>query len=78
DYDMVWDPIFSPVGERLAAKVERDGRFAIAVDGRPWSPWFDRLWDPIFSPDGSRMLVRAIEDDTFIRQVVDTARGFSK
>ena len=32
---------------------------------------------PSFSPDGGRMLIRAVENGTFIRQVVDVAAGFA-
>jgi hypothetical protein len=73
---MVWDPIFTPSGDRVAAKVERDGRFAIAVDGKVWSPWYDALWDPVFSPDGTRLLIRAVENGTYIRQVVPFGSAF--
>jgi len=73
-YDMVWDPVFTPSGDRVTAKVERDGRFAIAIDGKVWSPWYDALWEPIISPDGARLLIRAVENGIYIRQVgaVDT------
>jgi hypothetical protein len=67
---MVWDPVFNPAGDRVVAKVERNGRFAVAVDGRIWSPWYDALWDPVFNPDGSRLLIRAVENGTYLRQVV--------
>jgi len=66
----VWDPVFTPSGDRVAAKVERDGRFAIAVDGKVWSPWYAALWEPVFSPDGTRLLIRAVENGTYFRQVV--------
>ena len=75
-FDMVWDPVFSPSGDRVAAKVERGGRFAIAVDDAIWSPWFDALWEPFFSPDGSRVLVRAVENGDYLRQVVPSDSGF--
>jgi hypothetical protein len=72
-YDMVWDPVFSPDGDRVLAKVERDGRFAVAVDGVVGGPWFEALWDPVVSPDGRRLLVRAVEDGVYIRQVANLA-----
>ena len=67
---MVWDPVFAPSGDQVVAKVEKEGRFAIAVDGKIWSPWYDALWEPIFSPDGERLLIRAVENGTYFRQVV--------
>jgi hypothetical protein len=67
---MVWDPVFNPAGDRVAAKVERDGRYAIVVDGRVWSSWFDALWTPVFSPDGERLLIRAVDNGTYFRNVV--------
>jgi hypothetical protein len=69
-FDMVWDPIFTPSGERVMAKVERGGRFAIVVDGKVWSPWFGGLQEPVASPDGTRVLIRSAEGDRFSRQVV--------
>ena len=65
----------APTASRVLAKVERDGRFAIAVDGKVWSPWFDGLWDPVFSPDGRHVLIRAVEDGEYFRQVVPLAAG---
>jgi len=72
----VWDPVFKPFGDRVATKVERGGHFAIAVDGRVWSPWYDALWEPVFSPDGERLLIRAVEHGTYLRQVVPFDAGF--
>jgi hypothetical protein len=73
---MVWDPSFSLAGDRVLTKVERGGRFAIAVDGRVWSPWYDALWEPALSPDGERLLIRAVEHGTYFRQVVPFASTF--
>jgi hypothetical protein len=73
---MVWDPVFSPDASRVLAKVERDGRFAVAVDGAVWSPWYEGLWEPTPSPDGSRLLIRAIQDGSYVRQVVPLEDGF--
>ena len=67
---MVWDPVFTPDSRSVMAKVERDGRFAIAVDGRVWSPWFDGLWEPVPSPDGRQVLVRCLDGQKYYRNVV--------
>ena len=32
-FDMAWPVVFSPAGDRAAAKVRRDGKFALYVDG---------------------------------------------
>ena len=75
-YDMVWDPVFTPSGDQVAAKVERGGRFAVVVDGKVWSPWYEALWEPVFSPDGTRLLIRAVEKGTYLRQVVPFDANF--
>jgi hypothetical protein len=70
---MVWDPVFTPDGNRVLAKVERDGRYAVAVDGVVGGPWFEALWDPVVSPDGGRLLVRAVERGVYTRRVANLA-----
>ena len=69
-FDIVWDPVFAPNSGTVVAKVERDGKYGIAVDGRLWKSSFNQLWDPIFSPDGEKVLVRGVQDDRCYRQVV--------
>jgi hypothetical protein len=68
--------VFTPADDRVLAKVERDRRFAIAIDGEIWSPWFDALWEPVVSPDGTRALIRAVDSGTYVRQVVPIGDGF--
>lgn len=60
----------------MVAKVELDGRFAVALDGKVWSPWFDALWAPTPSPDGGRVLLRAVDDGVYLRQVVELDGSF--
>jgi hypothetical protein len=71
---MAWPPVFSPDSRHVAAKVERDGRFHIAVDGVVFDTDYTHLWDPVFSPDGTKLLVRGIEGTgesaEYIRSVV--------
>jgi hypothetical protein len=73
---MVWDPVFTPSGDRVLAKVERDGRYAVAVDGEIWSPFFEGLWEPVPSADGSKVLLRVVEDGAYHRRVVALDRPF--
>ena len=54
----------------ILAKVERDGRFAVAVDGKVWSSWYEQLWEPVVSPNGERLLLRVLHDGAYVRQVV--------
>ncbi len=75
-FDMVWDPVFTPTGEHVLAKVERDGRYAVALNGVVWSPWFERLEPPTVSPDGRLVLVRWAAGDVFHRQVVAIGGSF--
>ncbi|MDP2799952.1 MAG: WD40 repeat domain-containing protein, partial [Deltaproteobacteria bacterium] len=68
-YDMVWPPVFSPDGHRVAAKVEKGGKYTIALDGKPWREC-EAIWGPVFSPDGKKVLVRSIEDGKYYRRIV--------
>jgi hypothetical protein len=67
---MAWDPVFSPDGEHALAKVEKDGRYFAALDGRLSKRGFEQLWEPLLSPDGSGVLLKYIEDGRYWREVV--------
>jgi Tol biopolymer transport system component len=67
---MVWKPVFSPDGKRLAAKAERNGKFALVLDGKPGKTEYDGLEDPVFRANGDRMLLRTIERNQYVRKVV--------
>ena len=70
DFDMIWDPVFSPDGKRVAAKAEINGKYCIVVNGKPGKISYDALWSPIFSPGGDKLLVRCIKDGKYYRNVV--------
>jgi hypothetical protein len=70
---MAWKPIFSPDERHLAAKVQRNGKFTVAVDDRPWARDCDMAWDPVFSPDGERLLLRTIEGGSYVRRIMPVA-----
>ena len=69
-FDMAWIPVFSPDNRYLAAKVERDGKYTIAVNDRLWSHNCDAIWDPVFSPDSRKILLKSLEDGNYIRRVL--------
>ena len=58
---MAWRPIFSPDGEKVAAKVEKNGLYTIVVNGKPLRQEFPAVWDPVFSPDSDKILIKAIK-----------------
>jgi hypothetical protein len=70
---MVWKPVFSPDGRHLAARVQRNGRYTVAVDDRLWPPQCDLAWDPVFSPEGDRVMLRTIEGGAYFRRVLPVA-----
>jgi hypothetical protein len=70
DFDMIWDPIFSPGSDKVITKVEKNGRYFIAIDGRVGRQGFEALWNPVFSPDGEKLLIRCIEGGKYYRRVV--------
>jgi hypothetical protein len=71
---MVWQPGFSPDSKMVAAKVERNGRYTIVIDGKPLKKSYEALWDPVFSPDSKKILIKGIEGDSedgkYFRQVL--------
>ncbi|MFW5836739.1 MAG: electron transfer complex subunit TmcD [Desulfovibrionaceae bacterium] len=69
-YDMVFTPAISPDGAFVAAKVEKKGRYRIAVNGHELEQTFETAWDPTFSPDGTKVLVRGLDQGKFLRMVV--------
>ena len=69
-YAMAWPAVFSPDGEHLVAKVERNGKYTFVLDGKELSESFDQAWDPVFSPDGDKIMLRYIKDDAYFRRVV--------
>ncbi|MCL5878446.1 MAG: WD40 repeat domain-containing protein, partial [Deltaproteobacteria bacterium] len=46
DFDMIWDPVFSPDGSSVAAKAEINGKYCIAVNGKAGKKMFDAIWSP--------------------------------
>ena len=70
DFDMIWDPVFSPDGRQVAAKAEKNRKFVIVIDGRIGKHGYDALWDPFFSPDGEKLLIRCIEDGKYYRRIL--------
>jgi len=69
-YAMVWPAIFSPDGNHVAAKVERNGTYTFVLDGRELGESFDKAWNPVFSPEGDKVMLRYIKDDAYFRRVV--------
>jgi hypothetical protein len=62
--------VFSPDGSRMAAKVQKNGQYTVAVDDRLWSHQCDAVWDPVFSPDSQKILLKSLEDGSYYRRVI--------
>jgi hypothetical protein len=54
----------------VLAKVEREGRFAVAIDGVVRGQWYEGMWEPVISSDGQRLLVRAVDQGVYTRHVM--------
>lgn len=71
---MAWKPVFSPDSRHVAAKLEKDGRHVILLDGKPFKEDFSAAWDPQFSPDSDKLMIRAVagnaSDSAYIRHIV--------
>jgi hypothetical protein len=70
---MAWQPIFSPGSDYVAVKIERNGKYGIAVNDRLWDQQCDAIWDPLFSAEGDKLLLRTLKDGRYIRRVVPVA-----
>jgi len=49
------DPYFSPDGKKIAAMVEDEKGWTIAVNGQTWKERFKCCGNPYFSPDGEKI-----------------------
>ena len=74
-FDQVFPPVFSPDGERVAARIKHNKRFGYLLDGKVYPREFDRAWDPVFSPDGGSILLRVREGDS-LKRIVASTREF--
>ena len=54
----------------MAAKVRRNGKYALFCDGKPVIDELDGVWNPTFSPDGSVLLFCSLKDGVFSRHTV--------
>jgi hypothetical protein len=70
DFDMIWDPVFSPDGNTVVAKAEINGKYRVVVNGKPGKNSFDALWSPIFSPHGDKLLIKCIKGGKYYRYVL--------
>jgi hypothetical protein len=69
-FDNVWDPMFSPGGDTIIAKAEKNGTFFIVIDGKIGKKKYESLWNPVFSPDGEKLLIRCIDRGKYYRRVI--------
>ena len=58
---MVWDPVLGSKGEVVAAKVEKNRKYGIAINGKV-DEWYDNVWNPLISPDGKMILKKQLPD----------------
>jgi hypothetical protein len=62
--------VFSADSQAVAVKIERNGKYSIAVNDRLWGQEYDAIWDPMFSPEGDRILLRTLTDGIYSRHVI--------
>ena len=67
---MVWQPVFSPGGREIAVKIEKNGKYSIAVNDCLWNEECDAIWDPVFSPEGDKILLRTLQEGIYTRRVI--------
>jgi Tol biopolymer transport system component len=53
----------------VAARVERNGKYVVLLDGAPAAEAFDTAFDPVFSPDGRKLLLRGVRNGKAVRIV---------
>ena len=69
-FDNIWDPVFSPAGDKVAAKAEKNGKYYVVIDGKAGKKGYETLWSPVLSPDGKKVLVRCVDNGKYYRRVV--------
>ena len=69
-FDRVWQPVFSTDNQAVAVKIERNGKYSIALNDHLWGQECDAIWDPVFSPEGDKILLRILQDGIFSRRVI--------
>jgi hypothetical protein len=69
-FDMAWQPVFSPGSSEVAVKIERNGKYSIAVNDQLWDQECDAIWDPVFSPEGDKILLKTLQGDLYTRRVI--------
>lgn len=75
-YDNAFKPIFSLDSQHVAVKVEKRGKYTIALDGKIFPQEFSELWDPIFNPESDKVLIKALDGHTF-KRIVAPLKSFS-
>ena len=67
---MIWDPVFSPDGEIVAARAAQGKEFFLVMNGKIVISWLSITFRNRFSaPDGSELLLKAIESEDY-RKVI--------
>jgi len=61
---------FGPNGDMVICKVEKNGKYAIAVNGKIKGKEYEALWNPVVSPDGTKVMICGVEDGKYYRKVV--------
>jgi hypothetical protein len=51
-------------------KIERNGKYSIALNDRVWDQACDAIWDPVFSPEGDKILLRTLQGGVYKRSVL--------
>jgi hypothetical protein len=67
---MAWDPIFSPDGADVAAKIALGKNYFLALNAKLVLGPFEEMWDPVFSPGGDRILIKCVEEGHYLRKIV--------
>ena len=69
-FDMVWQPVFSPDSSEVAVKIEKNGKYSIAINDQLWDQECEAIWDPVFNSEGDKMLLRTIQDGIYQRRIL--------
>ncbi|MGC9027664.1 MAG: TolB family protein, partial [bacterium] len=70
DFDMIWDPVFSPDGNHIVTRAEINGKYFVVINGKVGKHSYDALWQPMFSPDGNKLLIRCLKEGEYHRYVL--------
>ncbi len=68
--DKLWNPVISQDDKVIAARMEKEGKFYLIVNGRVYKEAYDMVFEPEISPDNDKILLKTIKNGIYTRQIL--------